>query len=200
MISNAEIINQECGICYKNSCMVGCNQCSFVICIDCSKKLNNRISSGTIKNQCPQCFKQGCWMKNLVSYESYSPIILSDCPVIINTQRPSVQRSDLENQLDHHLDRKCIGVHEKLNKIFLRLIYILMGIFLCCVTGFIFFAANGNANIFYDAISENNTNQIIILIMMYGLSGLFILLGCLFVVIFILSCCGCIYIAAQDNS
>jgi hypothetical protein len=201
MISHPMVVNQECGICYENLCTNKCAQCSFTLCKECAEKMTDRVATTSLKNQCPQCFKPSPWMKNLIDYQTES-LELQASELVMTSQITVTNTSDLENQIGGNYIDNCIvpDVQDKIKYILFRLLHIIFTLFLCTITGFLFFLAINRVNMFYDAINHNNTQQIVILLMMFCISGVFILIACLLVTLIIAACAGCICIAMQDNN
>jgi hypothetical protein len=140
-------------------------------------------------------------MKNLVDYQT-NTIEVQSSEFVTMSQIVSTNTPDLENQIQATCIEKYIDqeLQVKIKHIVSTLLAIILALSLCTITGFLFFLAADKTSVFYDAISDNNTQQIVILLMMYCISGVFILIACLLVILFLSACAGCICIAMQDNN
>ena len=193
MISSGIAVNHQCGICYQDGSTNTCKRCNFNLCDSCTTKFYHNVKYGTLINQCGQCKLQEPWIKPI---DEVTGSIVFDHAFDIEI--PSIQQSnDQVDQRDQSCCIKRLITNEKVKQKMAILFNIIMGILICECLGMMFFVINGDFHLFLQAVKQNNVSKIFIYLMLYAISGLFMVIFGIITVLCCFMICSCAYMADQ---
>lgn len=218
MISAAMTVNQTCGICYVTTTIVSCKRCTFAMCETCTTKYKVAVNqtNPTIPDQCPQCKYKTPWIRSYTLDDIDDIDDIDDSNVeltelsINSHQEIQNHIPDIENQLtsnqhdehdedDEHDEHNCKFLYKTFTKYVKILCYVIVGIFVIQLAGFLFFLTSNNHDILWKAIAVKNIQQIIILMMLYFIAGIFILIGIAVAIACIIGIFTCFCILINDD-